>query len=117
MSQKLTNNFAVTYPPPEKADMCCSVCNDSESSQEQLAQLLGVGDRDFRSVNIWNIWLGSRNSSWVLTPRRVTDQLISEGWEIDSMYEEMSERVEGDDSSRDGSVPDGSSDLSDDSTS
>ena len=47
----------------------------------------------------------------------MTDQLISEGWDIDSMCQEMSERGDGDDSLREGSVPDGSSDWSDDSTS
>ena len=54
MSVKLNCHhiLLVVYPPPEKADMCCNVCNDSESSQVQLAKLLGVGDRDFRSVDI-----------------------------------------------------------------
>ena len=44
--------YLVVYPPPEKEDMCCNICNGSNSNQAQLAKLLGVGDREFRSVNI-----------------------------------------------------------------
>ena len=48
----------------------------------------------------------------------VTDQLVSEGWDIDNVCEEISERAETDDSSRDGSEPDVSGeDWSDDNTS
>ena len=48
----------------------------------------------------------------------MTDQLVSEGWDIDNVCEEISERGETDDSSRDGSEPDVSSeDRSDDNTS
>ena len=39
---------AETYDPPEKTGPCCSVCDSCDSKQEQLAQLLAVGDGEFR---------------------------------------------------------------------
>ena len=44
--------YLEVYPPPEKEDMCCNICNASNSNQAQLAKLLGVGDREFRLGNI-----------------------------------------------------------------